>query len=149
MDSNSSNKIVLVTGANQGLGFAVIEVAGVRYPSNTYILCARDIEKGQQAVHQLRDRGVAAIDLVELDVTNDDHIAAAVRHVEAQYGRLDGKHAIHLRFKSCPDGARDEARLTKDRCSARGQSSSTTQVSSDSAIRTRTSRRCVPRITST
>ncbi|EAL87811.1 hypothetical protein CNMCM8812_004375 [Aspergillus fumigatus] len=89
MDSNSSNKIVLVTGANQGLGFAVIEVAGVRYPSNTYILCARDIEKGQQAVHQLRDRGVAAIDLVELDVTNDDHIAAAVRHVEAQYGRLD------------------------------------------------------------
>lgn len=39
MDLNNS-KIVLVTGANQGLGLAVIEVAGVRYLSNTYILCA-------------------------------------------------------------------------------------------------------------
>jgi NAD(P)-dependent dehydrogenase (short-subunit alcohol dehydrogenase family) len=44
MASNNSNKIVLVTGANQGLGLAVIEVAGKRYPSNTYILCTRDIE---------------------------------------------------------------------------------------------------------
>jgi len=120
MDSNNSNKIVLVTGANQGLGFAVIEVAGERYPSNTYVLCARDIEKGQQAVHQLRDRGFsAAIDLLELDVANDDHIAAAVKHVEARYGRLDGKHTIHLRFRFSRNEARDDARLTKDCCFAR------------------------------
>jgi hypothetical protein len=117
MASNNSNKIVLVTGANQGLGLAVIEVAGKRYPSNTYILCARDIEKGQQAVHQLRDRGVsAAIDVVELDVTNDDHITTAVKHVDAQYGRLDGKHTIRLRFKFSRDAARDNARLTKGGC---------------------------------
>lgn len=121
MDSNNSNKIVLVTGANQGLGLAVIEVAGERYPSNTYILCARDIEKGQQAAQQLRDRGVSAnIDLVELDVTNDDHIAAAVKHVEAKHGRLDGKHTIHLRFGFSRDEARDGARLTEDRCFSRG-----------------------------
>ncbi|EMD93858.1 hypothetical protein COCC4DRAFT_155115 [Bipolaris maydis ATCC 48331] len=90
MTRNSSNKIVLVTGANQGLGLAIIEVAGKRYPSNMYILCARDIKKGQEAVQQLRERGCsAAIDVVELDVTNDDHIAAAVKHVDIQYGRLD------------------------------------------------------------
>ncbi|KAK5797634.1 hypothetical protein VI817_003925 [Penicillium citrinum] len=98
MDLNNS-KIVLVTGSNQGLGLAVLEVAGLRYPSNTYILCARDIEKGSHAILQLRDRGVtASIDLVELDVTNDNHITAAVRHLETKYGRLDGKHtpATHI-----------------------------------------------------
>jgi NAD(P)-dependent dehydrogenase (short-subunit alcohol dehydrogenase family) len=117
MASNNSSKIVLVTGANQGLGLAVIEVAGKRYPSNTYVLCARDIEKGQQAVHQLRDRGVsAAIDVVELDVTNDDHIANAVKYVDAHYGRLDGKYKICLCFRFSRDTARDNARLTKGGC---------------------------------
>ncbi|EAT79361.1 short-chain dehydrogenase/reductase [Parastagonospora nodorum] len=90
MASKNSDKIVLVTGANQGLGLAVIEVAGKRYTSNTYILCARDIKKGQQAIQELRERGVsAAIDVVELDVTDDDKIATAVKYVDAQYGRLD------------------------------------------------------------
>jgi NAD(P)-dependent dehydrogenase (short-subunit alcohol dehydrogenase family) len=114
MALNNSSKIVLVTGANQGLGLAIIEVAGKRYPSNTYILCARDIKNGHQAVHQLRDRGVsAAIDVVELDVTNDDHIATAVKHVDEQYGRLDGKYTIRFRFRSSRDAARDNAKLTK------------------------------------
>jgi NAD(P)-dependent dehydrogenase (short-subunit alcohol dehydrogenase family) len=90
MASNKFDKVVLVTGANQGLGLAVIEVAGKRYFSNTYILCARDVEKGQQAVRQLRDSGVTAvIEVMELDVTNNNHIATAVKHIDAQYGRLD------------------------------------------------------------
>ncbi|KAB8228278.1 SDR family oxidoreductase [Aspergillus alliaceus] len=89
IDTNNS-KIVLVTGANQGLGLAVIEVAGLRYPSNTYVLCARDIERGISAINKLRELGVKAnVDLVELDVTNDDQIAATVKHVETKYGRLD------------------------------------------------------------
>ena len=120
MTRNSSNKIVLVTGANQGLGLAIIEVAGKRYPSNTYVLCARDIKKGQEAAQQLRDQGFsAAIDVVELDVTNDDHIAAAVKHVDIQYGRLDGKHAIRLGFGFSRDAARDNARLTEGGCRPR------------------------------
>jgi hypothetical protein len=122
MSSNNSNKIVLITGANQGLGLAIIEVAGKRYPSNTFILCARNIEKGQQAVQQLRSRGVsAAIDVVKLDVTNDNHIADAVKHVDAQYGRLDSKYTIRLRFSFSRNAARDNARLTKGDGSPRQQ----------------------------
>jgi NAD(P)-dependent dehydrogenase (short-subunit alcohol dehydrogenase family) len=90
-DTNSS-RIVLVTGSNQGLGLSVIEVAGLRYPTNTYILCSRDVEKGTSAIANLRQSGVKAnLDLVQLEVTNDDQIAAAVKHVETKYGRLDGK----------------------------------------------------------
>lgn len=86
-----SSKIVLVTGANQGLGLGVVEVAGLRYPSNTYILCSRNVENGKSAIAKLNEAGVKAkVDLVQLEVTNDDHIAAAVKHVESTYGRLDG-----------------------------------------------------------
>lgn len=85
-------KVVLYTGANQGLGFAVLQVAGLRHPTNTYILCSRDLDAGQQAVQKLKDLGVIAqIDLVKLDVTNDQHISAAVEHVTETYGKLDGR----------------------------------------------------------
>ncbi|KAL1877677.1 hypothetical protein Plec18167_004643 [Paecilomyces lecythidis] len=85
-----SNKIVLCTGANQGLGFAVVQVAALRYPEDTYILCSRDLSAGQNAVQKLRDMGVTAkIDLVQLEVTNDEQIEAAVEHVSTTYGKLD------------------------------------------------------------
>ncbi|KAI0543269.1 short chain dehydrogenase/reductase family protein [Xylaria digitata] len=88
--SQAASKIVLVTGANQGLGHAVIEVAGLRYPDNVYILCSRDLEKGKEAAAKLQQQGVKArVDAVQLEVTNDEHIAAAVQHVEKNYGRLD------------------------------------------------------------
>ncbi|KAI1075023.1 short chain dehydrogenase/reductase family protein [Whalleya microplaca] len=86
----AAQKIVLVTGANQGLGHAVIEVAGLRYPDNVYILCSRDLEKGKAAAAKLREQGVKArVDVIQLEVTNDEHIAAAVQHVSTTYGRLD------------------------------------------------------------
>lgn len=95
----SVSKVVLVTGANQGLGFSVIEVASLRYPTNTYLLCSRDIEKGTSAIAKLREAGAKAnLDLVQLEVTNDDQIVAAVKHVETKYGRLDGKD-----FSNPPD----------------------------------------------
>lgn len=87
-----SEKVVLCTGANQGLGFAIIQVAALRYPTHKYILCSRDLGAGQQAVQKLRDLGVtAAIDLVQLDVTKDEQITAVVNKVTSTYGRLDGK----------------------------------------------------------
>ncbi|PYH99063.1 NAD(P)-binding protein [Aspergillus ellipticus CBS 707.79] len=86
-------QIILVTGANKGLGFSIIKVAAQREsptPSNTYILCCRDVDAGQKAVEELQALGVTAnIDLLELDVTNDEQITAAVKYVESTYGRLD------------------------------------------------------------
>ncbi|KAH8693052.1 short chain dehydrogenase/reductase family protein [Talaromyces proteolyticus] len=85
-----SNQIVLVTGANQGLGYSVIKVAGQRWPQNTYLLCSRNLEAGKQAIEKLQRSGVSAkIDLIQLDVTDDDQIAAAAKYVESTYGKLD------------------------------------------------------------
>ena len=36
---------------------------------------------------------------MELDVTNDDHIATAVKRIDAQYGRLDGECASRLHYR--------------------------------------------------
>ncbi|KAI9929951.1 hypothetical protein ASPWEDRAFT_23679 [Aspergillus wentii DTO 134E9] len=87
----SSSQIVLVTGANQGLGFSIIKIAGQREsPNNTYILCCRSLETGQKAVQELKAQGGKAnVDLLQLDVTNDEQITAAVKYVESTYGRLD------------------------------------------------------------
>ena len=90
--AGQTGKIVLVTGANQGLGLATIQVAAQREPSSTYILACRKTEAGEDAVKQLRDSGVKSeLDVIQLDVTNDDHIIEAAKYVETKYGRLDGK----------------------------------------------------------
>ncbi|KAK3324590.1 short chain dehydrogenase/reductase family protein [Cercophora scortea] len=86
----SSNKIVLVTGANRGLGYAILQVAGARNPSTTFILASRDLAAGQQAKTALEQEGIQAkIDVLKLDVTNDDEVLAAVQHVATKYGHLD------------------------------------------------------------
>lgn len=92
MSSNLSSRIVLVTGANQGFGLGVIEVASLRDSNDIFSLCSRDLEKGHKAVQKLHDiRVTAKVDVIQLEVTNNQHITAAVNHVKNQYGRLDGK----------------------------------------------------------
>lgn len=85
-------KIIFVTGANQGLGLAIIQVAALRDPEATYVLASRKRLAGEEAAKRLRELGVTAkIEVVELDVTNDAQIAAAVDFIKTQYGKLDGE----------------------------------------------------------
>ncbi|TFK87094.1 short chain dehydrogenase/reductase family protein [Polyporus arcularius HHB13444] len=87
---STSSKIVLCTGANQGLGYWIIQVAALRDPTSTYILCSRSLENGKAALQKLKDAGVTAkVDLLQLEVTDDDQIAAAAKYVQETYGRLD------------------------------------------------------------
>ncbi|KAI0535568.1 NAD(P)-binding protein [Xylaria digitata] len=86
----ASQKVVLCTGANQGLGFAVLKVAGLRQPENVYIMASRDLQKGKDAATALRDSGVKAqVDVIQLDVLKDEEIRSAALYVERKYGKLD------------------------------------------------------------
>lgn len=84
--------VILTTGANQGLGLAIVQVLAQREPTGRYILCARNTITGEEALAGLRRQGIQAdIEVLQLDVTNDDQIRAAVDHVQSKYQCLDGK----------------------------------------------------------
>lgn len=86
-----ARQIIFTTGANRGLGLATIQVISERDPSTVHILACRDVALGKEAARELRDQGITSeIEVLQLDVTNDDQIAAAVEHVETKYKRLDG-----------------------------------------------------------
>ena len=68
----------LITGANKGLGFETARrliAAG-----HTVWVGSRDAERGRQAAEELGAR------LVQLDVTDDDSVAAAAKAIEADGG---------------------------------------------------------------
>jgi NAD(P)-dependent dehydrogenase (short-subunit alcohol dehydrogenase family) len=68
----------LVTGANKGLGFATARI--LIAAGHTVYLGSRDAERGRRAAEQIGARSV------QLDVTDDASVAAAVKVVEAGGG---------------------------------------------------------------
>ncbi|PCH00213.1 Glucose/ribitol dehydrogenase [Penicillium occitanis (nom. inval.)] len=85
-----TQKIILVTGANRGLGYCIVSVAAARHPSAHFILACRSLEAGNKAVNELKESGItASLEVLKLDVTKDDEIVAAVDAVTAKHGRLD------------------------------------------------------------
>lgn len=86
----ASKRIVLITGGNNGIGLAACELFSTQ-PGYHCIMASRSLEKGQQALSSLKSSHPSAdISLVQLDVTSDTSIAAAVEHVKSTHGgRLD------------------------------------------------------------
>ncbi|WP_274998241.1 SDR family NAD(P)-dependent oxidoreductase [Promicromonospora iranensis] len=78
-----TNRIALVTGANQGMGNQVAKelvADGV-----TVFVGSRDLARGRTAAAEI---GAGAIPL-QLDVTDADSIASATERVREEFGRLD------------------------------------------------------------
>jgi carbonyl reductase 1 len=83
------DKVALVTGSNQGLGFALVEALcrNLGAQSSVY-LTARNGIRGEEAVRQLRDRGLSPIFHL-LDVTDDESVAALVETIRTRHGGVD------------------------------------------------------------
>jgi NAD(P)-dependent dehydrogenase (short-subunit alcohol dehydrogenase family) len=73
--------ITLITGANKGIGYATAR--RLTELGHTVYLGARSAERGQKAAADLGAR------FVQLDVTDDASVAAAMRVIEEAEGRLD------------------------------------------------------------
>ncbi|HEY1098890.1 MAG TPA: SDR family NAD(P)-dependent oxidoreductase, partial [Myxococcota bacterium] len=84
--SNSTQKIVLVTGANKGLGKEIARQLGSQ--GFTVVVGARDVAAGAAAVGELVAAGIDAV-TVKLDTTSADDVAAAAAFVQQRFGRLD------------------------------------------------------------
>ena len=80
-------KYALITGANKSIGF---ETARQLLQHGYYIfLGSRDLQKGQQAVAQLKSEGHAQVEPVQLDVTDGASVAAARQAVGQKTTVLD------------------------------------------------------------
>ena len=86
-----SKTIVLITGANIGVGKATAAVLASSSPNYHVILTSRSEEKGTAALHELQASGTlqGTLSWQQLDVTSDASIAAAAAAVEKDYGRVD------------------------------------------------------------
>jgi NAD(P)-dependent dehydrogenase (short-subunit alcohol dehydrogenase family) len=78
-----TNRIALVTGANQGVGFQVakeLTASGL-----TVLLGSRNFERGEAAAKEVGSGAIA----LQIDVTDAASIAAAADRVRQEFGRLD------------------------------------------------------------
>jgi NAD(P)-dependent dehydrogenase (short-subunit alcohol dehydrogenase family) len=103
----TAKKIALVTGGNKGIGLEISRnLAGA---GCTVLLGARNLEKGEQAVRQLKQTGLGDVHFIEIDVTKQETITAAARQMESRHGRLDiliNNAGVNLRGDG-PPGAAD------------------------------------------
>ncbi|MCJ1419174.1 hypothetical protein MMC32_005527 [Xylographa parallela] len=90
MASSASKALVLITGANQGLGFATAQqlVSSGKYH---VLVSSRNPSNAQVAVEKLQTEAAdkTAITALTLDVTDDASIEAAAKSVKDQFGHLD------------------------------------------------------------
>jgi NAD(P)-dependent dehydrogenase (short-subunit alcohol dehydrogenase family) len=84
--NKNNGKIVLITGANKGLGKEIGRQLGLL--GYTVVLAARDQHAGAAAAAELMAAGCDA-HTVRLDVTHSDDIGNMARYLETTFGKLD------------------------------------------------------------
>ncbi|WP_148255424.1 SDR family NAD(P)-dependent oxidoreductase [Aidingimonas lacisalsi] len=86
MSTQEKTRIVLVTGANKGIGYEIARQIG--QADAVVLIGARNSERGQAAARALTEEGITA-SWVPLDVTDAQSIDNAATRIAETHGRLD------------------------------------------------------------
>ena len=96
MSTKSSKHVVLITGANRGIGLAILQnlATDPRASSKptTYLLGTRSLANGQEAIRSLRSEHpdvTADITPIELDMDSDASMISVADKIKSDYGHLD------------------------------------------------------------
>ena len=86
----SDKAVVLITGANQGVGFEAAKALAASSGSYHILIGSRDTSRGDKAVEELNKiSSNSSISTIQLEVTSSDSIKAAAASVESEFGKLD------------------------------------------------------------
>ncbi|KAF3407576.1 Carbonyl reductase [NADPH] 1 [Talaromyces pinophilus] len=81
--------VVLIMGANRGIGFGVARSLAKQHPNYIVITGSRKQTEGEKAASLLHAKGFTSVTSVEIDVTSDASITTARDYIKEQYQRLD------------------------------------------------------------
>ena len=90
--ASTDKTIVLITGANSGIGWETAKALLQSERQYHILLGARDLEKGVTALKTLENEvpeTSSAIELIQIDVANDESISNAYEKIQASHGRVD------------------------------------------------------------
>ncbi|QPC59865.1 hypothetical protein HYE67_002096 [Fusarium culmorum] len=84
-------KFVLITGANQGVGYETAKNLLLSSVDYHVIIGSRDEAKGEVAASELRslENIKGTVSSIQLDVTDDASVDVAARNLTSEWGRLD------------------------------------------------------------
>lgn len=88
----ASNPIVLITGANTGLGYETIRSLLQSSKAYTILLGGRSLDKANVAAKELQAefaQSPSVIKTIQVDIEDDDSIAKVYEHVASEYSRVD------------------------------------------------------------
>jgi len=90
--SSKTSTIILITGANTGLGFEIVKSFLQSSVTYTILLAGRDINKASAAAKTAQSEfpsSKSEIKTVEIDIEDDESISKASDWVKKEFGRLD------------------------------------------------------------
>jgi len=83
-----SPRTILVSGANQGIGFETVKILSNQYPDDVVLLGCRDLKKGEEAKSKIQNS--YNVHVIQLDVTKQQSIDKMKELIRKQYnGRID------------------------------------------------------------
>lgn len=86
----SEKTIVLITGANGGIGFETALLLATSSPSYHVIIGSRSTEKGEAALKSIQSHNPSGtLSVVQLDVTSEESLSSAYSSISEEFGRLD------------------------------------------------------------
>ena len=85
---HTTKTVVLITGANQGIGFEIAKKLATEQAGYHIILGVRDLSKGAKAASQLQGLR-SSVSPILIDVTSDDSIDACMTQIAQEAGKLD------------------------------------------------------------
>lgn len=85
-------KMVLITGANRGIGFCMVQRIAQRAEDCCVLVASRDVSAAEEAISHLNELKAATLQPVALDVTSDESIRTCLENIKNQHGRLDGEY---------------------------------------------------------